>query len=249
MLNSLTIENIAVIKKAQLDLTQGFVAMTGETGAGKSIVIDAINAVLGQRTSRDLIRTGAESARVTALFDNIGPAAKVLLQELDLPQEDDGSLVLSRSITAAGKNNCRINSTPVTVSVLRQLGTALIDIHGQHDNQALLDPTRHVEFIDALAENEALRQEYRAAYIKLRALLKQQDNLQLDENEKERRLDMLHHQIEELEQASITPGERDALRERQAVCANSEKILQHLQTAAQLLGNEAGCVTQGFQAV
>jgi len=234
VLVNLTIENIAVIKKAQLDLPHGFIAMTGETGAGKSIVIDALNAVLGERTSRDLIRTGADSARVTALFDNISESTRMLLQELDLPEEEDGSLMLSRSITIAGKNNCRVNGTPVTVSVLRKLGAALINIHGQHDNQALLDPARHVDFVDAMAENEALREDYRSAYLKLRALQREQDALQIDENEKARRLDMLRHQIEELEQANIVPGEREALRERQAVMRNSERILENLQVAADL---------------
>jgi len=245
----LTIENIAVIKKAQLELPAGFVAMTGETGAGKSIVIDAINAVLGERTSRDLIRTGADSARVTALFGDISENVCVLMREFDLPEEEDGSLLLSRSISASGKNNCRVNGTPVTVSVLRQLGVALINIHGQHDNQALLDPTRHVAFIDAMAENEMLRDEYRAAYLKLRELQREQDSLQLDENEKARRLDMLRHQIEELERAEIRPGERDALRERQAVMRNGEKILAALQSAASLLGDETGGVSLVFQAV
>jgi len=223
-----------VIKTVQLDLPSGFVAMTGETGAGKSIVIDAINAALGERTSRDLIRTGADSARVTALFSNINESVLMLLRELDLPEEEDGSLLLSRSISAAGKNNCRVNGTPVTVSVLRQLGQALINIHGQHDNQALLDPARHVTFIDAMAENENLREEYRRAYLKLRALQREQDGLQIDENEKARRLDMLRHQVNELEEANIIPGERENLRERQVVIRNSEKILGHLQVAAEI---------------
>ena len=250
MLQRLTIENIAVIKRVELEFIPGFTVMTGETGAGKSIVIDAINAVLGERTSRDLIRTGADSARVTALFEHISPRTQALLRELDLPEEEDGTLLLSRSLTAAGKNNCRVNGTPVTVSVLRQLGQALINIHGQHDNQALLDPARHVDFIDAMAENESLREGYRAAYLKLRALQREQDTLQIDENEKARRLDMLRHQIEELEQADIVPGERDALRERQSVLRNSEKILEGLQLAAQALAGEeigaAGLAAEGI---
>lgn len=247
MLQSLTIENIAVIKKAQLELRGGFSAMTGETGAGKSIVIDAINAVLGERTSRDLIRTGAESARVTALFGDVGQNITQLLEALGLPGEEDDTLLLSRGITAAGKNLCRVNGSPVTVSVLRQLGQALINIHGQHDNQALLDPARHVEFIDDLAENEALREEYRGAYLTLRALQREQDGLQLDENEKARRLDMLRHQIAELEEAAPVPGEREALQERREMMLNSEKILEALQAAgAALSGEELGAVQLCF---
>ena len=247
MLSNLTIENIAVIKKTQLDLASGFVAMTGETGAGKSIVIDAINAVLGERTSRDLIRTGAENAKVTALFCDVGGHIRALMRELELTEEDDGSLLLTRSISAT-KNICRVNGTAVTVSVLRQLGQALINIHGQHDNQALLDPARHVSFIDAMAENEQLRAEYREAYLRLRALQREQDSLLMDETEKARRLDMLRHQIEELEEAGILPGERDVLRERQAMIRNSEKIMESLRAASiALSGDEIGAVNLAFE--
>jgi len=249
MLHSLTIENIAVIKKAQLDLPRGFVALTGETGAGKSIVIDAINAVLGERTSRDLIRTGADSARVTALFCDVSAQVHAVMRELELPEEEDGSLLLTRSISAT-KNNCRVNGTAVTVSVLRQLGQALINIHGQHDNQALLDPARHVAFIDAMAENEQLREEYRAAFLKLRALQREQDSLQMDEDEKARRLDMLRHQIEEIEDVDVQPGERETLRERQAVMRNSEKIIDSLRLAAVALsGEEVAAVGLAFESV
>jgi len=234
MLQSLTIENIAVIRHAKLeDIPPGFVVMTGETGAGKSIVIDAINAVLGERTSRDLIRTGADSARVTAVFTETSVAS--ILESLDLPVEENGDLILSRAITTAGKNSCRVNGVPVTVAILRQLGGALVNIHGQHDSQALLDPARHVGFIDAMAENADLREEYRGAYLQLRALQKEQSALQIDENEKARRLDMLRHQISELEQAEIIPGERAGLLEKQALMRNSEKILEALQAAGDAL--------------
>jgi len=252
MLQSLTIENIAVIRHAKLEeLPPGFVVMTGETGAGKSIVIDAINAVLGERTSRDLIRTGAESARVTALFTETGAEVAALLESLDLPAEEHGDVILSRAITLSGKNSCRANGVPVTVAVLRQLGDALVNIHGQHDSQALLDPARHVGFIDAMAENAPLREEYRAQYLKLRALQKEQSALQIDENEKARRLDMLRHQVAELEQAEIVPGERAALLERQALQRNSEKILEALQAAGDALTGRdefAGAAALAFEA-
>ena len=236
MLQTLTIENIAVIKHARLEeLPSGFVVMTGETGAGKSIVIDAINAVLGERTSRDLIRTGADSARVTALFAETGEGVASLLEGLDLPVDETGDVLLSRAITAAGKNSCRVNGVPVTVAVLKQVGGALVNIHGQHDSQALLDPARHMGFIDAMAENADLRAEYRGAYLNLRALQKEQASLQIDDNEKARRLDMLRHQVAELEQAEIVPGERAALLEKQALMRNSEKILEALQAAGDAL--------------
>jgi len=240
MLQSLTIENIAVIRHARLeDIPPGFVVMTGETGAGKSIVIDAINAVLGERTSRDLIRTGADSARVTALFAGTGGEVASLLESLDLPVEENGDLILSRAISLSGKNSCRVNGVPVTVAALRQLGGALVNIHGQHDSQALLDPARHMGFIDAMAENADLRAEYRGAYLQLRALQKEQAALQIDENEKARRLDMLRHQIAELEQAEIVPGERAALLEKQALMRNSEKILEALRAAGDALSGGA----------
>ncbi|MDR0532072.1 MAG: DNA repair protein RecN [Oscillospiraceae bacterium] len=231
MLQSLTIENIAVIKSEQLELPAGFVTLTGETGAGKSILIDAINVALGERAGRDLIRTGADTARVAALFSHIGPAARGVLEELDLPLEDDGTLLLSRAITAGGKNNCRVNGEPVTVSVLRRVGASLLNIHGQHDSQALLNPQSHVKYIDAMAGNEALRAQYREAYHHLRALQQEHKALQMDETEKERRLETLRHQIAELEQANIQPGERAALQERREVMMHSEKILAALDLA------------------
>ncbi|MCL2446400.1 MAG: DNA repair protein RecN [Oscillospiraceae bacterium] len=249
MLQHLTIDNIAVIKQAQLDLPAGFVALTGETGAGKSIVIDAINAVLGVRTSRDLIRTGAETARVSALFGDVGAEITALLHELDLPEGEDGSVLVSRVISHT-KNSCRVNGMPVTVATLRQLGQLLINVHGQHDNQALLDPARHVHFVDAIAENEELRKEYRAAFAQLRALQRQQDALQMDEDEKARRLDMLAHQIDELELANVQLGERETLRERQTMMRNSEKIAENLQMATTaLLGDEASAVALAFEAI
>jgi len=240
MLQRLTIENIAVIKRVELEFIPGFTVMTGETGAGKSIVIDAINAVLGERVSRELIRTGAQAARVTASFAQPCAAAAALLEALGLPMEE-GELLLSRSFSAAGRNDCRVNGTPVTVSMLKRVGMMLINIHGQHDTQALLDPPRHMEFIDALAENGALREEYRASYLRLRALQREQDGLFIDETEKSRRLDMLRHQIEELEEAEIRPGERAKLLERQAILNNYTKIVDNLQAAnLALAGGDTG---------
>jgi len=242
MLQSLTIENIAVIKRVQLDLPEGFIALTGETGAGKSIVIDAINVVMGERASRDLIRTGEETARVTAIFQET-EASRELLDALEIPREEDG-LLMSRTIMASGKNNCRINGEPVTTSTLRRVGAAMLNIHGQHDSQALLNPQSHVGFVDAMAENAALRAEYRLAYQRFRALQKQQDMLRMDETEKARRLDMLQHQIAELEEAQVRPGERAALQKRRDVMQHSEKILQALGLALRDIAGEESAGTQ-----
>ncbi|MDR1928220.1 MAG: DNA repair protein RecN [Oscillospiraceae bacterium] len=246
MLQSLTIENIAVIKQAKLEFSSGFVAMTGETGAGKSIVIDSIQAVLGERASRELVRTGADSARVSALFQDISSGVRQLLEQMDLPCEEDGSLLLSRSISAGGKNSCRVNGQLATVSALKAIGGELITIHGQHDSQALLDPERHLRFLDVMAENDALRTEYRESYAALRRLQREQDALQMDENEKARRLDMLRHQITELEAAALQPGEREQLLERRELFLHAEKVLEALHVSADALsgaGDEGGAVS------
>ncbi|MDR2525724.1 MAG: DNA repair protein RecN [Oscillospiraceae bacterium] len=243
MLQTLTIENIALIKQLSLEFPAGFVALTGETGAGKSILIDAINTALGERTSREIIRTGAESARVAAIFSNYGVAVAQILMELDIPAEPDGTLLLQRSITAAGKNQCRVNGNPVTVSALRRLGQALINIHGQHDTQALLAQEQHIHFVDAMAENAALRAQYREKYHALRQTQRTQDALRLDESEKARRLDMLRYQIAELEEAEIQPGERAALQKKQSLCRHTEKILQALGDATACLSGDGDTST------
>ncbi|MDR1465852.1 MAG: DNA repair protein RecN [Oscillospiraceae bacterium] len=248
MLQSLIIENIALIKQAGLEFSPGFVVLTGETGAGKSILIDAINAVLGERTSRELIRTGAASARVTAQFSGVGPRVAALLEELDLPGEEDGGLLLSRSLSGQGKNSCRVNGMPVTVAQLRKIGGELITIHGQHDSQALLAPEQHIRFIDALAENETLRQNYRRRYLALRQLQREQDTLQMDEAEKARKLDMLRHQIAELEEAAVVPGEREALQEHRTLFQHAEKVLAALQAAEAALGGGDSDASSGVAA-
>ena len=150
MLQNLKIENVAIIESADICFDSGLNIMTGETGAGKSIVIDSINAVLGERTSRELVRTGTQKASVTAVFKSESDKVKVLLDELDIDSEDDGTLIIRRTITADGKNACRINGTPVTVGMLKSLGRELINIHGQHDSQRLLDPESHCGFVDEI---------------------------------------------------------------------------------------------------
>ena len=153
MLSNLQIENIAIIKNAVIDFNDGFNVMTGETGAGKSIIIDSLNAVLGERTSRELIRTGCDFASVSTVFYDKSDAVNSVLSELDILPEDDGSIIISRKITADGKNNCKINGVSVTVSSLKKLGSFLVNIHGQLDNQALLNPEFHMSYIDSIADN------------------------------------------------------------------------------------------------
>ncbi len=207
MLQSLKIENIAIIEQAEFELKNGFNVLTGETGAGKSIIIDSINAILGDRTSRELIRTGATSARVSALFSETGYAVCDALEEMGIPAPEDGCLLVQRLIKADGKNNCRINGEPVTVAMLKNIGKNLINIHGQHDNQALLSREKHVGYLDALAGNADLLSAYEQAYTKLNSLIKELENTSTDEEEKARRLEIIGFQVDELESADIQPGE------------------------------------------
>lgn len=231
MLTSLQIENIAVIEKAEITFDKGLNVLTGETGAGKSIIIDSINAVLGERTTRELVRTGAPVAKVSALFFGLSHAAEQVLKSLDLEPEEDGSLLIQRSISSDGRSACRINGQTATVSMLRQLGSELINIHGQHDSQSLLSSEKHIGFIDALAQDEELLVEYRglyAAYVKIRRAL---NELQMDEEEKLRKIDLLRFQIDELEAANLQIGERETLTQERTRCLNAEKILQSLRLA------------------
>ncbi|MCR5484538.1 MAG: DNA repair protein RecN, partial [Clostridiales bacterium] len=227
------IENIAVIESASLDLSHGFNVLTGETGAGKSIIIDSINAVLGERTSRDLIRTGADKAKVSALFTDFSDDVRDAV--IDCGADCDGEILITRVITADGRNTCRVNGSPVTVSMLRSLGRRLVNIHGQHDSQALLDPESHVTFIDRLADNGELLCEFKKEYDELLRLKREKKEYILDDAEKERRLDVLSFQVDELTKADIRIGERDELAEKKALFRNSEKIIRYLNEAYELL--------------
>ena len=236
MLSNLQIENIAVIKSASIDFENGFNVMTGETGAGKSIVIDSLNAILGERTSRELIRSGSDSASVCAEFQNIGDNVKNALEKLGI--EKDDTLIVSRKLTPDGKNVCRINGMPATVSMLKTLGVQLVNIHGQLDNQSLLSPETHCSFIDKLAgsgrELNAFKELY-SLYIKKKNELK---SLNTDVNEKNRRLDILNYQIEEIQKADIRPGEKDELTEKLGFLRNAEKVLDLLHTAYAALNGD-----------
>lgn len=236
MLSNLQIENIAVIKSASIDFENGFNVMTGETGAGKSIVIDSLNAILGERTSRELIRSGADSASVCAEFQNVGDNVKNELEKLGI--EKDDTLIVSRKLTPDGKNVCRINGMPATVSMLKTLGVQLVNIHGQLDNQSLLSPETHCSFIDKLAGSGRELNEFKelySLYIKKENELK---SLNTDVNEKNRRLDILNYQIEEIQKADIRPGEKDELTEKLGFLRNAEKVLDLLHTAYAALNGD-----------
>lgn len=236
MLSNLQIENIAVIKSASIDFENGFNVMTGETGAGKSIVIDSLNAILGERTSRELIRSGADSASVCAEFQNVGDNVKNELEKLGI--EKDDTLIVSRKLTPDGKNVCRINGMPATVSMLKALGVQLVNIHGQLDNQSLLSPETHCSFIDKLAGSGRELNEFKelySLYIKKENELK---SLNTDVNEKNRRLEILNYQIEEIQKADIRPGEKDELTEKLGFLRNAEKVLDLLHTAYAALNGD-----------
>ena len=238
MLQLLHIENIAVIEEADITFDEGFNALTGETGAGKSIVIDAMGAVLGQRTSRDLIRTGAAKAFVSAMFSGVPPLP--VLEECGLEAED-GELLLQREIYADGKNACRVGGRPVTVAQLRRIGGALLNIHGQHDGQQLLDEEQHGAYLDSFGRVEEELGAYAACYEAMEATRKRLKSLQMDEAEKERRMDSLTFQIQELEKAQLKPGEEEALLQRRNLLRNSEKFMSAVQGAVwSLTGGDDG---------
>ena len=222
MLELLHIENIAIIEAADIEFAPGFNALTGETGAGKSIVIDSLSAVLGQRTSRELIRTGAEKAFVSAAFSGMAPE---LTEELGIQPEADGTLLLQREIQTDGKNVCRVNGRPVTVGQLRALGARLLNIHGQHDGQQLLDEEQHIVYLDSFGRLESLAITYAEKYKNFTDIRRQIGALQMDEAEKARRVDTLQYQIEELRRAKLKSGEEEELTARRGMLRNAEKFL------------------------
>ena len=230
MLKYLHIENIAVIEKADIEFSAGLNVLTGETGAGKSIVIDSINAVLGERTSRELIRSGCESAVVSAEFCGLDEAAVNLLNENGISCDED-SLVISRKLSLSGKSTIRLNGQPVTAGMLKEIAKGLINIHGQHDNQALLNPENHIVYIDSVAENSDKLAEYYAEFKKLNAIRKELAGLEADEDEKQRKSEILRYQIQELENADVHIGETEKLREQLEIAKNAERIAVALKRA------------------
>lgn len=231
MLSMLHIENIAVIEAADIAFAPGFNVLTGETGAGKSIVIDSISAILGERTYRDVIRTGAGKAFVSAVFSGVPELP--WFTENHVPYEEE--TLVQRELTVEGRNLCRVNGQPVSVSILRQLGMQLINIHGQHDSQQLFDEDNHLYYLDAFAHNDALRESYAAAYAEVMAVRREIERLSLDEGEKLRRTEMLRHQIREIEAAELQSGEDEALEARRKLLQNAEKFTSGLVNALRCL--------------
>ncbi len=251
MLSNLQIENVAVIKKAVIDFRDGFNVMSGETGAGKSIIIDSLNAVLGERTSRELIRSDSSSALVSAVFYDNSSEVKSILNEFDIEPEDDGSIIISRKMTEDGKNICKINGMSATVSMLKRLGKQLVNIHGQLDNQSLLNPDNHCSYVDRIAENSAVLDDFKLSFNKYSEALKQLNSLEFNEEQKARRLDILNFQIDELEKAKIRVGEWEKLKQKQQLFRNSERILELLNTSYTALNGSdetEGAVSLGFTA-
>ena len=239
MLSSLQIENVAVIQKANVHFEKGLNVLTGETGAGKSILIDSINAILGNRTSKDLVRTGAAKAVIRAAFEDVPPAVLDSLEKAGYERSE--ALLLSREITAEGKSTCRINGMPATAAVLRELCGGLININGQHDSVGLLNPARHEGILDAYAQNSAEHQAYYAIYRELVGVKKTLDAMITDESEKQRRIDLLSYQVQEIDDAGLTAGEEQTLESRRKVLANASTIRDRIAQCYALLsgGDEA----------
>lgn len=238
MLQLLHIENIAVIERADIELEDGLTVLSGETGAGKSIVIDSIGAVLGKRVSRDLVRSGAQKGFVSAVFTELSPALSALLDELALAGDEPDTLHIQRQITADGKSTCRVNMKPVAASVLRQLAPYLIDIHGQNDGQKLLDEQHHIDYLDGYAGNEKLLAEYRPKYQALLALRREITALETGEQERLQRIDMLTFHKEEIEQAALQPDEDESLAQRKAYFDHAGKIAGALSQARLALSGD-----------
>ena len=236
MLSSLQIENVAVIQKANVHFEKGLNVLTGETGAGKSILIDSINAILGNRTSKDLVRTGAAKAVIRAAFEDVPPAVLDSLEKAGYERSE--ALLLSREITAEGKSTCRINGMPATAAVLRELCGGLININGQHDSVGLLNPARHEGILDAYAQNSAEYQAYYAIYRELVGVKKTLDAMITDESEKQRRIDLLSYQVQEIDDAGLTAGEEQTLESRRKVLANASTIRDRIAQCYALL---SGC--------
>lgn len=238
MLSQLYINNIAVISEASIDFERGLNVFTGETGAGKTILIHAINAVLGERTSRDMIRTGEEKASISALFTELSPNAEAALEEAGYPA-DDGTVLIAREISADGKSVCRINGRPATAAILKTVSAYLINVHGQHDNQQLLSPQKHLGFIDSFGELGAPLAQYQAAYQAYSAVKRELEGVNTDEAQKAYRIDLLNYQIAEIDAAELQAGEEDELRAQRRLIKNSLAVTQALgQSAAIFDGDE-----------
>ncbi len=228
MLKTLEIENIAVIERAEIEFLPGFNVLTGETGAGKSIVVDSINAILGERTSRELVRTGAQHAFVSAYFTDIDPSVSAKLEELGYPKNEENDLIITRRIGADGKSLCKINSRTANVSALKELGKELVNIHGQHDSQALLNPESHIGFIDMLCKSDKPLCEYKEAFSDFMRIRRRLKRLTADAENNDNTASLLDYQIAELESAGVSSGETERLTERKKALDNAADALSAL---------------------
>lgn len=237
MLRTLDIENIAVIEKASVDFSPGLNVLTGETGAGKSIVIDSINAILGERTSKELVRHGCDNAYVSANFDDIPESVSKKIAEIGY-ELDDNALLLSRKISANGKSACKINGKSATVSMLKEVGTLLVNIHGQHDSQALLNPDYQYQYIDMMFSDNSIFQAYKASFKDLITARRKLKALAMSESDKDKELELLDYQIKELEDADIKIGEREELNQRRALISTAEAITNALNLSLQTINGD-----------
>ncbi|MCI8403466.1 MAG: DNA repair protein RecN [Clostridia bacterium] len=231
MLNSLSIKNVAVIDNLTVDFHNGVSVLTGETGAGKSIIIDSINMILGDRANKELVRYGTDKAVVQAVFDVTKPVCR-LLEENDI-DTDDGQIIITRQVTCEGKSSARINGMAVTLNILREIADELINIHGQHDNQALLTPSKHIAFLDAYAGDGEYIADYREILKRKREIEKKLASLEMDEQEKMQKIDLLEYQVNEIKKASLVKGEDDDLKEQREIYANAEQITNSVNKAYQ----------------
>ena len=238
MLKTLDIENIAVIEKASVNFSGGLNVLTGETGAGKSIVVDSINAIMGERTSRELVRYGADNAYVSAYFDDICDSALNKLKEFDIELEEDNSLLITRKISANGKSLCKVNGKTVTVSMLKEICSYLVNVHGQHDSQALLNPDLQYNYIDMLLEDKSVLSDYKETFKKLISVRRKLKSFAKDEDNKESLLELLNFQSEELEKADIKVGEREELTQKRTLIQKSEDIIKSLNLAISVINGD-----------
>lgn len=245
MLNSLYIENIAVIEKTNIDFTKGFNVLTGETGAGKSIIIGSINALLGGRISKDIIRSGADTAFVSGSFSVTNPQVYSLLEQYGFECDRDDRLILQRKLTANGKSSCRINGRPANLAVLKEITAHLVNVHGQHESYSLMSPEKHIEYIDSIGELDSIKKEYRENLAILRDYRKRLKSAQIDDSQRERQIDLLRYQINEIEQAAPQEGEYEQLTEERSKAQNAQDIIRSLSEAEAILAGEEqinGCI-------
>lgn len=246
MLNSLYIENIAVIEKTNIDFTKGFNVLTGETGAGKSIIIGSINALLGGRISKDMIRSGADTAFVSGSFTVTNNVVYDLLNKYGFDCEDDEELILQRKLTSSGKSSCRINGRPATLAILKEITAHLVNVHGQHESYNLMSPEKHITYIDSIGDLDSIKKEYRENLAILRECKRKLNNAQTDDSQRERQIDLLRYQINEIEEIDPKEGEYEQLTEERSKALNAQDIIKNISVAAAILsGGEdgSGCIS------